>query len=367
MAALDDTEAPLASSAAVAQSRPRPTDRAMSAAFGAMLRLPKPALRRLAGPPKRNDRGDVLDQQTQAALRVTELLRFPKAYEQTPAEARDAFDRQVRLVDPSPPSVAHVEQCFCDGPTRRVPLRVYRPSSPQELPVLVYLHGGGYVIGSLDSHDGVCRRLAVGAQCIVVAVDYCRAPEHPFPASVDEAVAAFEWALEHASTFGGDPGRVAIGGDSAGGGLAAVVCHQQRDAGRPQPAAQLLIYPATDQTRSMPSHRLFSSGYYLDAPLKDWFVSHHLGGAEHERDPRASPLFAERFDGLPPALLVIAGFDPLRDEDEAYADKLRAAGISVDQVAAPSLIHGFVNMAMVDAAARATERFVRAAHDVLRG
>lgn len=317
----------------------------MSTGLRATLRLPPRALRAVAGPEKRNDRGDVLDLQTQALLRLVELAPFPKAYEQTPVQARGSLQRETRLADPSPPTVARVSEHACEGPAGRLPLRVYRPrETGDRLPVLVYYHGGGFVLGSLDSHDGVCRRLARGADCIVVAVNYRLGPEHRFPAAIEDGAAAFEWIADNAADLGGDPARVAVGGDSAGGCLAAVLCHRQRDAAGPQPALQLLIYPVTDQSRSMESHGLFDHGYYLDKPLKDWFVDNYLHGPEQERDPRASPLFAERFDGLAPAVIASAGFDPLRDEDEAYAERLRGAGVAVTELYEPALVHGFLNM-----------------------
>jgi acetyl esterase len=335
-------------------------ERALSVGLRGILRLPRPALRALAGPEKRNDRGDVLDLQTQAVLRVGELLPFPKAYEQTPSEARASVERESRLVDPSPPAMAQVEERSCDGPNGPVPLRIYRPTPPAEsAAVLVYHHGGGHTIGSLASHDGVCRRLARGSGCVVVSVDYRLGPEHPFPAAIEDAAAAFEWVEENAAGLGWDPSRLAVGGDSAGGNLTAVICHRRRDAGRPQPALQLLIYPAMDLTRSLESHRLFARGYYLEKPVKDWFVANYLPSPELEPDPRASPLLAERFDGLAPALVVTAGFDLLRDEGEAYARRLREAGVEVTELHEPTLVHGFVNMAVLDAPAAARERIER--------
>lgn len=321
----------------------------------------------LAGGERRNDRGDALDLQTQAMLRLSELLPFPKAYQQTPPEARASLEREARLVDPSPPAVARIDSGFCEGPNGPVPLRAYVPPEAQgPRPVLVYYHGGGHVLGSLASHDGVCRRLARGGDCVVVAVDYRLGPEHPFPAAVEDAAAAFEWAEENATDLGGDAKRIAVGGDSAGGNLAAVMCHRRRDEGAPQPALQLLIYPAVDLTRSMASHRLFARGYYLDKPLKDWFVSSYLPSRELESDPRASPLFAERFDGLAPALVVSAGFDPLRDENDAYAERLRGAGVPVIELYEPTLVHGFVSMPRLAAPAAAIDRVAGSLRAALR-
>jgi acetyl esterase len=342
-------------------------ERGLSLSLGAMLRLPRPALRALAGPEKRNDRGDVLDLQTQAMLRLSELLRFPKAYEQTPPQARASLEREARLVDPSPPAMARISSSSCEGPGGRIPLRVYRPeSASQPMAALLYYHGGGHVLGSLASHDGPCRRLARGAGCVVVAVDYRLGPEHRFPAAAEDAAAAFEWLEGHAADLGVDPRRLAVGGDSAGGNLAAVVCHQRRDAGADQPALQLLIYAALDLTRSMPSHRLFAHGYYLEKPIKDWFVSNYLPSPELESDPRASPLFAERFDGLAPAVVVSAGFDPLRDEDDAYARRLREARVPVTELYEPTLVHGFLSMPRLAAPAAAIDRVAGSLRAALR-
>jgi acetyl esterase len=343
-------------------------EQALSASLRAILHMPRPALRALAGGEKRNDRGEVLDLQTQAVLRLSDLLRFPKAYEQTPSEARASLEREARLVDPSPPAVARIEERACEGPDGPVPLRIYWPrSSSGPMALLLYFHGGGHTIGSVASHDGVCRRLALGSGCAVVAVEYRRGPEHPFPAAIEDAAAALEWAERDAIDLGGDPERIAVGGDSAGGNLATVICHRRREAEASQPALQLLIYPAVDLSRSMASHRLFARGYYLEKPLKDWFVSSYLPSPELETDPRASPLFAERVDGLAPAIVVTAGFDLLRDEGEAYAGRLREAGVPVTELREPSLVHGFVNMPLLSAPAAAIERIAAAIRSRLAG
>jgi acetyl esterase len=219
---------------------------------------------------------------------------------------------------------------------------------------VVFYHGGGFVLGSLRSHDGECRALALGAHAIVVAVDYRRAPEHPFPAAVDDGVAALRWVAGNAASFGGDAARIAVAGDSAGGNIAAVVARDTREEAE-RPIFQLLIYPAADCTRSHASHGHFREGFLLTKASIDWFLDHYLG----ERDlthPRASPLFAEDVGGVPPAMILTAGFDPLRDEGKAYAEKLAAAGVPVDHRCYGGLVHGFFNMtAAVEAARRALD------------
>jgi len=288
-------------------------------------------------------------------------------WEQTPEAARASMNRNTRIVEPRPKDVARVESRFCHGPDGPIPMRVYYPRDTEDrLPVLVFFHGGGWVVGGLVSHDGVCRALARGADSVVVSVDYRLAPEHRFPAAVEDAHAAFRWTQEHAEDLGCHPARIGIGGDSAGGNLAAVTSLMLRDAGHALPVFQLLIYPGTDMTRSMESHRLFAYGYFLDKPSKDYYVDSYLRAPSDELDWRASPLFAKRFDGLPPALLVTAGFDPLRDEGEVYAQKLRDAGVTVQEQREGTLVHGFVNMAVLRHCADAREQIARTLHAGLR-
>ncbi len=316
------------------------------------LALPKPALRLLAGPPRRNDRGEPLDLQTQTLLRLADTARIPKMHELEPAEGREAQRRNAEMVDPWPTPMAQVEDRSVDGSSARVPVRIYRPRrTTAPLPALVYFHGGGFVIGGFDTHDGTCRALAAGADCVVVSVDYRLAPEHPFPAAVEDSRAAFRWVRENAETLGVDRERIAVGGDSAGGNLAAVVCLAEREEGAPLPSFQLLIYPATDMTRSLASHRTLGEGFFLETPTIDWFLDQYLPPGTDLRDWRASPLFAETLEGLPPAFVVTAGFDPLRDEGEAYAARLRDAGVQVTELRERGLVHGFVNMGVLDRAA----------------
>jgi acetyl esterase len=230
------------------------------------------------------------------------------------------------------------------GPAGHMRARHYRPVDGGHQPLLVFYHGGGQVIGDLDVHDDVCRLICRDGQMHVVSVEYRLAPEHKAPAGSDDAYAAFQWALSHADELGADPGRVAVGGDSAGGNLAALVSLRAREEGAPLPALQLLLYPVTDYSGETRSQTLFSDGFFLTKWDLDFCRRQFLDGAAvHPTDPRVSPLLADDFSGLPPALLLTAGFDPLRDEGRQYADALRAAGVPVDHREFGSLIHAFAN------------------------
>ncbi|RYZ00448.1 MAG: alpha/beta hydrolase [Comamonadaceae bacterium] len=229
-------------------------------------------------------------------------------------------------------------------------MRLYRPAGSQAadmLPVLVYYHGGGWVIGDLDTHDVLCRALCNAAGCAVVAVDYRLAPEHRFPAAFDDALAATRWVRQEAASLGLDAARLAIGGDSAGGNLAAGVAIAARDAGDLPIAFQLLIYPATDQRRGHTSHSTNGQGYLLETDTMNYFHDHYIPDKAHDLDWRASPLLHEDLSKLPPALVLTAGFDPLRDEGLAYANALNAAGNAASYVCFERQIHGFITMGRV--------------------
>lgn len=239
--------------------------------------------------------------------------------------------------------VAGVSDLSIPGPAGDIPARHYR-SDAENAPLLVFYHGGGQVIGNLDTHDDLCRHICRVGDVHVLSVDYRLAPEHKAPAGTDDAYAAFAWALENAAELGADPRRVAVGGDSAGGNQAALVCLRARAEGTRLPVLQLLFYPVTDYSSETRSKTLFAEGFFLTKRDLDWFHAHYLDGAAVEpSDPRVSPLRADDLSGLPPALVLTAGFDPLRDEGRQYAEAMRAAGVPVDYREFGSLVHAFAN------------------------
>lgn len=292
----------------------------------------------------------MLHPQARALLRLMEEKGVPPTHTLTPAEAR-AFYRQRRtFTQPDPPEVASVRDLQAPGPGGPIPLRAYRPlgsAADAVLPVLVYFHGGGWVIGDLDTHDVLCRQLANQSGCAVVAVDYRLGPEHRFPAAVDDALAATRWVHANAAALRVDPSRIAVGGDSAGGNLAAVVALAARDAADLPLAFQLLVYPATDQRRGWPSHTSNGQGYLLTKDSMDYYHDHYLVDARHDLDWRASPLLHADHANLPPALVLTAGYDPLRDEGMQYAHKLSEAGSRATLVNFERQLHGFITMGRV--------------------
>lgn len=262
---------------------------------------------------------------------------------------------EARIVSPPRPiPMTQVEPLEIPGPAGAIGARLYVPPTPaqQPPPLLVYYHGGGWVIGDLDTHDNPCRFLAAHSGACVLSVDYRLAPEHPFPAAVEDAWAAYEWAVANAASLGVDPARIAVGGDSAGANLAAVVCLRARDGGDPPPAMQLLIYPVTQIGEDLPSRLLFKEGFLLTRRSMDFFEEQYLPRAEDHRDPRVSILHAGDLGGLPPAYVAIAGFDPLRDEGELYAQRLREAGVRVALRQHPGLVHTFANLTAICPSAR---------------
>lgn len=291
------------------------------------------------------------------AARVIELANKsdkPPFEEVGAEEARRLYLEGRRVLAPEPPLVNEIQDMEAPGPDGAIPVRYYRPvgTLPQErLPVLVYFHGGGWVIGSLDSHDVVCRRLANAGRCAVVSVDYRMAPEHRFPAAVEDCMAATEWVSRSGELLRIDTRRLAVGGDSAGGNLAAAVALMARDTGAPAIVAQVLFYPATDFDMSMPSHKTRGQGYLLTTRTMEWFRDQYFRGPEDGADWRASPIKAANVAGVAPAYVLTAGYDPLCDEGEAYARKLVEAGVMVTMRRYPGQIHGFLNMGKIIRAA----------------
>jgi acetyl esterase len=295
-------------------------------------------------------RDTLLHPQARALLDLIEERGVPPTHTLSPSDAR-AFYRERRFAtQPAAPQVGKVQDLMAAGPNGPIPLRLYRPlgrSDSVSMPVLVYYHGGGFVIGDLDTHDTLCRELANLADCAVVAVDYRMGPEHRFPAAVIDCVAATRWVRERAATLNLDASRLAVGGDSAGGNLAAVVCIDAREQADPPIKFQLLIYPATDMRRTAPSHAENGQGYLLTQETMDYFTAHYIPNPAQLSDWRASPLLHPDLSKLPPALVLTAGFDPLRDEGADYARRLTAAGNRAGYVHFPRQIHGFVTMGKV--------------------
>jgi acetyl esterase len=322
------------------------------------VRMPKMLARRLYGSPPENDRGVALDEQVHVFLNLMEASGQGGIHELELAEARKVYRMSCRVFDRPGPKLESVTDHAISGPHGDIPARVYQPKSARggdNLPALVYFHGGGFVIGCVDSYDGLCRTIAERTASVVISVDYRLAPEHCFPAPVDECVAAYRWAEQNADTLGIDPKRIAVGGDSAGGNLAAVTCQQLVRDGESLPARQLLIYPSTDNRGGYPSREHFNDGFFLTGEMMHWFSSSYLDGRKDlNDDPRVSPILFDELGKMPPALLVSAGFDPLRDEGETYAERLAEAGVETTVRSFDRLIHGFVTMGgLFDAAEQA--------------
>jgi acetyl esterase len=291
----------------------------------------------------------MLHPQARALLDLIEERGLPATHTLTPAEARSVYRDRRHFTQPDAPEVDAVRELQAEGPHGAIPLRLYRPlgSGAAVTPVLVYFHGGGWTIGDLDTHDTLCRELANGAGCAVVSVDYRMGPEHRFPAAIDDALAATRWVRREAASLGVDADRLAVGGDSAGGNLAAVVALAGRDAGDLPIAFQLLIYPATDMRRGHPSHERNGRGYLLTRESIAYYHDHYIDDMRHDLDWRASPLLASDFSGLSPALVITAGHDPLVDEGADYARRLSDAGNRVSYVCFERQIHGFITMGRV--------------------
>ena len=295
----------------------------------------------------------MLHPQLSALLEKAANSPLPPYHEVPPAVARRFYRDTRGPLTPDPPPVESVQLLLAPGPTGSagpVPLRAYRPKGAgkdEVLPALVYIHGGGWVIGDLDTHDVVCRTLANGARCAVFSVEYRKAPESPFPAAIDNCFASLNFISKNSSSLKINPAQIAVGGDSAGGNLAAAIALMARDAGGPAISFQLLIYPATDQRLGHPSIDGNGEGYLLTKKSMIYFRGHYLPCEQDWLDPRASPLLAKRLAGLPPAYVMTAGFDPLLDEGRAYAEKLKKDGVPTEYREYSDMVHGFVTMGRV--------------------
>jgi acetyl esterase len=284
-----------------------------------------------------------LDPQVEALLDKIASLNGPKMHQLTPTQARQMAAMMFRTAPEKIEPVEKIENRTIPGPAGAIPIRIYIPPGAGPFPVLVFIHGGGFVICDLDTHDTPCRALTNQAGCVTVSVDYRLAPEHKFPAAVEDCYAATKWVSEHAAELNADPNRLAVGGDSAGGNLSAVITQLARDAGGPKIIFQLLVYPGTDFSMDSDSHKAFTNHFLLPKDIQ-YFVGHYLPAGADINDSRISPIRARSFAGLPPALIITAEYDPLRDEGEAYGSKLRAAAVPATVTRYEGMIHGFFSM-----------------------
>jgi len=299
-----------------------------------------------------------LNPQAKALLDQMAANPSPNLWEVPLADARAGALAMMQSLSPQGLPIDRVEDCTIPGPAGDLDARIYTPvaAGGAALPALVFYHGGGFVVGNLDTHDALCRALASEAGVKVISIDYRLAPEAKFPAAVEDSFAALKWVARNASALGIDDDRIAVGGDSAGGNLAAVVSILARDEGIIRIKFQLLIYPVTDLAGETQSYRDFCEGYFLDRAVMKWFGAQYISSPADFTDYRASPLLAPSHQGLPPAHVITAGFDPLRDEGKAYADKLREAGVPVTYEVYDGLFHGFANMtAVIDEAREAVK------------
>jgi len=284
-----------------------------------------------------------LDDDVQMLINMLSAPGAPSLTSLSVEEAR-ANMRNLTSLRTSVEELPRVENRNLPGPHGDIPVRLFAASTESGLPILVYFHGGGWVLGDLDTHDGTCRTLAKLIGGIVISVDYRLAPEHKFPVPLDDCYAAATWAVDNAASIGGDPRRVAVGGDSAGGNLTACVALKARDEGKPRLVHQLLVYPVTDARFDTASYRDNAEGYFLSRADMQWFWNHYLGKPEDATNPYAAPLRSTDFRGLPSATIITAEYDPLRDEGESYGKRLKEAGVPVDVKRYDGVIHGFFSM-----------------------
>jgi acetyl esterase len=311
-----------------------------------------------------------LDPLVKAFLDQMAAVPGPKMWEQTPLEAREVLNGLMDMAGPKDVPIGKIENVVAKTPTGDVPIRIYSPiaAGSEPLPVLVYFHGGGWVIGNVASHDGLCRMFANEGGFRVASVEYRLSPENKFPAAVDDSYGAVAWIEEHASEIGIDPNRMAVGGDSAGGNLAAVVTQIAKAKNHPKLAFQMLLFPVTQIGADTPSLHDFDTGYFLERPTLDWFYANYLSAEEDETNPKASPLLSHDFAGLPPAYVMLAGFDPLHDEGMQYVEKLRAAGVKVELIDYAEMVHCFIYLqAILPQAHEAVAAAAKAVHAALKG
>ncbi|MDQ0889813.1 acetyl esterase [Paenibacillus sp. V4I9] len=285
-----------------------------------------------------------LDSQTEVILE--QLKKAPSYKILTPVQLRDSAKKKGALNDIE--MVGVVENISIDGPYGKIPLRIYKPEGNGPFPVFVYFHGGGWVLGSVDGkYDMICRKIVNSAHCAIVSVDYHLAPEYKFPTAVEDAYTATQWVSENAEHLGFDKLRLIIGGDSAGANLAAVVTHMAKEKTTPIISYQVLLYPTTDFNMRTESHKQLADGYYITHDFLLWFHEHYLNSPEEKLNPLVSPILNKDFTGLPPALIITAQFDPLRDEGKDYADRLKESSVPVIYSCYEGTIHGFVGYANV--------------------
>lgn len=290
-----------------------------------------------------------LDPVLKAFLDQVAAMGGPKTWDMQPGEAREAFAGLMQLAGPKDIPIGKVTNIAIPAAHGEIAARSYAPvaASSEPLPTLVFFHGGGWVIGNIDTHDGLCRMIANASGCRVISVEYRLSPESKFPGPVEDAMAAIEWIEKNAAQLGVDANRLAVGGDSAGGDLAAVVAQTAKAKGAPKIAYQMLLFPVTqigEETRSL---REYAENYFLERRTLDWFYAHYLPADADTKDPRISPLEAKDVSGLPPAYIMLAGYDPLHDEGFAYAEKLRIAGVSVTVADYPDMVHDFIYLQAV--------------------
>lgn len=309
-----------------------------------LVRLPERWLIRMSGGVPLEEEGKRLDPQLQFLLAMAATR--PRIDQQPVEGARQLYRDMAYSFSGRARAMSRIEDRRVAGPHGDIPVRLYVPSGlpAGPAPLLVWFHGGGFVIGDLESYDVPCRYLADQARCMVLSVDYRLAPEHPFPQPIDDCVAVWRHVTANPADYGADPARIGVGGDSAGGHLSAVISQQAKLSGEPLPRHQLLIYPVTDLTREWASHGTYADGYLLTRDLMRYFMSKFIPEGTDIADPRVSPLRAADLSGLPPATLVIAGFDPLQDEGRAYGDALAAAGVPVKVLNYNSLTHGLISL-----------------------